>query len=84
MARSHSSIARRANMSASNITRFFSNADFDVSGVRITTSAATDIRPPGPLALNQSVDVCGTLLTLVRRAGRFACSAWLRGLGSRI
>ena len=63
MARSHSSIARRANMSASNITRFFSNADFDVSGVRITTSAATDIRPPGPLALNQSVDVCGTLLS---------------------
>jgi len=40
MARSHFSIARRANMSASNITRFFSNADFDVSGVRKTTSAA--------------------------------------------
>jgi len=45
------------------ITRFVSNADFDVSGVRITTSAATDIQPSGPLALNQSVDVCGTLLS---------------------
>jgi hypothetical protein len=44
------------------ITRLVSNADFDVSGVRITTSAVTDIQPPGPLELDASVDVCGTLL----------------------
>lgn len=43
------------------ITRFVSNADFDVNGVPITTSAATEIQPSGPLALNWSVDVCGTL-----------------------
>jgi hypothetical protein len=43
------------------ITRLVSNADFDVDGVPITTSAATDIQPPDPLALNESVDVCGTL-----------------------
>jgi hypothetical protein len=45
------------------ITRFVSNADFDVNGVPITTSAATDIEPPGPLALNEVVDVCGTLVS---------------------
>ena len=43
------------------ITRLVSNADFDVDGVPIATSAATDIQPSDPLALNQSVDVCGTL-----------------------
>jgi hypothetical protein len=43
------------------ITRLASNVDFDVDGVPITTSAATDIEPPGPLVLDQVVFVCGTL-----------------------
>jgi hypothetical protein len=43
------------------ITRLVSNADFDVDGVPITTSTATDIQPSDPLAVDQSVDICGTL-----------------------
>jgi Domain of unknown function (DUF5666) len=46
------------------VTRFVSNADFAVNGVPITASAATDIQGGGtPLALNEVVDVCGTLLS---------------------
>jgi Domain of unknown function (DUF5666) len=51
------------------ITRFVSNADFDVNGVPITTSAATemtgatDIHGNLVLALDEVVDICGTLLS---------------------
>jgi hypothetical protein len=50
------------------ITRFVSNVDFDVNGVPITTSAATDIGGATDihgvpvLALDEVVDICGTLL----------------------
>jgi uncharacterized protein DUF5666 len=49
------------------ITRFVSNADFDVNGVPITTSAATemtgatDMHGNLVLALDEVVDICGTL-----------------------
>jgi uncharacterized protein DUF5666 len=49
------------------ITRFVSNADFEVNGVPITTSAATemtgatDIHGNLVLALDEVVDICGTL-----------------------
>ena len=42
------------------ITRLTSNADFDVNGVPITTTAATDL-PPAPLYLDQVVVACGAL-----------------------
>ena len=51
------------------ITRFVSNVDFDVNGVPITTSAATemtgatDIHGNLVLGLNEVVDICGTLLS---------------------
>lgn len=51
------------------ITRFASNTDFDVNGVPITTSAATDMSGATDtngqlvLALNEVVDICGTLLS---------------------
>jgi hypothetical protein len=51
------------------ITRFVSNTDFDVNGVAITTSAATemtgatDIHGNLVLALDEVVDICGTLLS---------------------
>jgi hypothetical protein len=44
------------------ITRFVSDVDFDVNGVPITTSPATDIEPLYPwLAVDEVVLVCGTL-----------------------
>jgi hypothetical protein len=51
------------------ITRFASNTDFDVDGVPITTSAATDmfgatdVHNQIVLGLNEVVDICGTLLS---------------------
>lgn len=45
------------------ITRFASAADFDVDGVPITTSAATDFQPVNLVALSDYVTVCGTLIS---------------------
>jgi hypothetical protein len=43
------------------ITRLVSDADFDVEGVPISTTSATDFEVGGALALSQVVVVCGTL-----------------------